>query len=299
MAGCATSTHRSRPPRRRAHEPGPRDCGTWPTRGRSVRRPCLTRGRFVEVIRLRFPFSRSRISRRRSTRLRLIKSAARARDDSQGDEARGLAMVEGMRSMRPGQYERELDAVGKFVLLAQRRPGRRVLLAHRKRPERVLAALQRRQAPDARRRLPAHGLRAGLRLLRERRHPHVPGQREVLPVATRALRLLPRLLPRDPQGARPRQDRRPGCISQAGAAMDPDPRRGEVLEAVAPQGRRGLRREVQEERRERVSLCSATGSAWPPTTSARTRDRSKPGMVFTIEPALAVPDKRSTFGSRT
>ena len=126
-------------------------------------------------------------------------------------------------------------------LLPQRRAGRRVLLAHRQRPERLLAALQRRQAQDAGRRLPADGLRAGLRLLHERRHAHVAGQREVLAVAARALRLLPRLLPRDPEGDRPGKTGAQ-VISQAGGRDGPDPRRGEVLEAVAPQGRRGLRR---------------------------------------------------------
>ena len=197
---------------------------------------------------------------------------AGARGDPQGHEARGPRdprehAVGPAGPVRAGARRRR-----QVRLLPQRRPGRRVLLAHRQRPQRLLAALQRRQAEDGGRRLPPDGLRPRLRLLHGRRHADVPGQREVLAVAARALRLLPRVLPRDPQGDRSRQDRQgdhPAGGRRDGARSSP-PR-----SSPSPRIARPPRTSSRATRRAaKASIpTSATGSAWPRTTSARTRGR--------------------------
>src|SRR5262249_4965123 len=84
-------------------------------------------------------------------------------------------------------------------LLSKRRAGRRLLLPDRVRPERLVPPLQRRKTQDGGRRFSTDGLRAGLRLLHERRHADVAGQWQILTLAARALWLLPRLLSRDPE----------------------------------------------------------------------------------------------------
>ena len=86
------------------------------TSARPVRRPCVTRGRVRRGDPAAVPVLRgSRISRRRSTPCGSSRAERELAVLSQGDEAAGLAILEGMRSTRPGQYEHELDAVGKFV----------------------------------------------------------------------------------------------------------------------------------------------------------------------------------------
>ena len=77
-------------------------------------------------------------------------------------------------------------------LLPPRRAGRGLLLARRQRRERLVPPLLLGQAEDAGRRDGAHGPRSGRRLLHERHHPHVAGERALLGRAAGALRLLPR-----------------------------------------------------------------------------------------------------------
>ncbi len=247
-------------------------------------------GRFAELVRAALPGLRDQGPLAHARRAAADQEPARARDDPQVDEAR-RARPGGGHALGQARPVRARARRGRQVrLLPQRSPGRRVLLAHRQRPERLLAALQRRQAPDARRRLPAHGLRAGLRLLRERRHPHVPGQREVLPVAARALRLLPRVLPRDPQGPRSRQDGAQ-VISQAGAAMDP------ILAAAKfskPSHRKAAEDFVEKYKKSAESEYPYVGH-WVGMATHDVGSHEgplKPGMVFTIEPALTVPDEK-------
>ncbi len=72
-------------------------------------------GRFVEAVRARFPYFEVRDLSPALDALRLIKSPRELALIRKATRLAGLALVEGMRSTRPGQYERELDAVGKFI----------------------------------------------------------------------------------------------------------------------------------------------------------------------------------------
>ncbi len=72
-------------------------------------------GRFVELVRTRFPFVEIKDLSPALDALRLIKSPRELAMIRRATHLAGLALLEGMRSTQPGQYERELDAVGKFV----------------------------------------------------------------------------------------------------------------------------------------------------------------------------------------
>jgi len=72
-------------------------------------------GRFVELVRERFPVFEVRDLSPALDDLRLIKSPRELALIRKATKLAGLALLEGMRSTRPGQYERELDALGKFV----------------------------------------------------------------------------------------------------------------------------------------------------------------------------------------
>ena len=72
-------------------------------------------GNFVRLLHERFPFFEIRDLSPTLDALRLIKSERELAVIRKTSRLAGLAILEGMRSTRPGQYERELDAVGKFV----------------------------------------------------------------------------------------------------------------------------------------------------------------------------------------
>ena len=72
-------------------------------------------GRFVELVHERFPVFEVRDLSPTLDDLRLIKSPRELVMLRNASKLAGLAILEGMRSTRPGQYEHELDAVGKFV----------------------------------------------------------------------------------------------------------------------------------------------------------------------------------------
>ncbi|HEY1433753.1 MAG TPA: Xaa-Pro peptidase family protein [Thermoanaerobaculia bacterium] len=72
-------------------------------------------GRFVSLVRERFPVFEIRDLSPTLDDLRLIKSPRELVLLRNASKLAGLAILEGMRSTRPGQYEHELDAVGKFV----------------------------------------------------------------------------------------------------------------------------------------------------------------------------------------
>jgi Xaa-Pro aminopeptidase len=72
-------------------------------------------GNFVRLVRERFPFFEIRDLSPTLDALRLIKSERELAVIRNATKLAGLAILEGMRSTRPGQYEHELDAVGKFV----------------------------------------------------------------------------------------------------------------------------------------------------------------------------------------
>jgi Xaa-Pro aminopeptidase len=72
-------------------------------------------GRFVALVHERFPVFEVRDLSPTLDDLRLIKSPRELTLIRNATKLAGLAILEGMRSTRPGQYEHELDAVGKFV----------------------------------------------------------------------------------------------------------------------------------------------------------------------------------------
>jgi len=72
-------------------------------------------GRFVTLVKERFPFVEVRDLTPTLDSLRLIKSDRELAMIRKATHLAGLAILEGMRSVKPGQYERELDGVGKFV----------------------------------------------------------------------------------------------------------------------------------------------------------------------------------------
>ncbi len=86
------------------------DAAADPFDGRASRE-----GTFVRLVRERFPFFEIRDLSPALDGLRLIKSESELAIIRKATRLAGLAILEGMRSTLPGQYERELDAVGKFV----------------------------------------------------------------------------------------------------------------------------------------------------------------------------------------
>lgn len=72
-------------------------------------------GRFVALVKERFPFVEVRDLTPTLDTLRLIKSEREMAMIRKATHLAGLAILEGMRSVKPGQYEHELDGVGKFV----------------------------------------------------------------------------------------------------------------------------------------------------------------------------------------
>jgi len=72
-------------------------------------------GGFVRRLQERFPNLAVADLSPTLDRLRLIKSPREIEMIRRATRLSGLALLEGMRSTRPGQYERELDAVAKFV----------------------------------------------------------------------------------------------------------------------------------------------------------------------------------------
>jgi Xaa-Pro aminopeptidase len=72
-------------------------------------------GRFVALLRERFPQLEPRDLTPTLDGLRLIKSPREIALIRRATRLSGLALIEGMRSTRPGQFERELDGMAKFI----------------------------------------------------------------------------------------------------------------------------------------------------------------------------------------
>ncbi len=223
--------------------------------------------------------------------LRLIKSEREMAMIRKATKLAGLAILEGMRSTRPGQYERELDAVAKFVFYRNGAQGDAYFSLIGSGPNAYWPHYNagKRKMQDGDFLLFDYAPDYGYYMADVTRMYPVNGKFST--VAARALRFLPRLLSRNSEGDRSRQDR-DGDHPRGRRRDGPDPRRREVLEALAPQGRRGLRREATR-RAAKANIPyighwvgMATHDVGPHTA------RSKPGMVFTIEPALTVPDEK-------
>jgi Xaa-Pro aminopeptidase len=72
-------------------------------------------GRFVLALRERFPQFEIKDLSTTLDSLRLIKSPRELAVIRRSTRLSGLALIEGMRSTKPGQYERELDGMAKFI----------------------------------------------------------------------------------------------------------------------------------------------------------------------------------------
>ena len=152
-------------------------------------------GLFVQTLRARFPQLDVRDLSPTLDAMRLIKSAARTDFDSKGNATR-RSRADGGDAFDANLaiYEHELDALAKYVFFRNGAQGEAYYSLIASAANAYYPALQRRQAADARRRLPADGLRAGRRVLHERHHAHDAGERTLQPLATRAVLLLPWML---------------------------------------------------------------------------------------------------------
>jgi len=72
-------------------------------------------GHFVNVLRARFPHYEIKNLTPILDELRLVKSPAEIAMIRKATQLSGLALMEGMHSTRPGQFEYELDAMAKFI----------------------------------------------------------------------------------------------------------------------------------------------------------------------------------------
>lgn len=86
------------------------DAAADPFDGRASRE-----GNFARLVRERFPFFEIKDLSPTLDALRLIKSERELAVLRKATKLAGLAILESMRSVRPGQYERELDGLAKFV----------------------------------------------------------------------------------------------------------------------------------------------------------------------------------------
>jgi Xaa-Pro aminopeptidase len=247
-------------------------------------------GQFVELIHERYPAFEVRDLTPTLDSLRLIKSPRELALIRRATQLAGLALLEGMRSTRPGQYERELDAVGKFVfwrngaqgdayysLIAS---GRNAWWPHYNAGKRKMEDgdfLLMDYAPDydyymsdVTRMWPVNG-------------KFSQWQRELYGFYLACYREILKAIAPGKTGAQ--------VIEQAGAAMDP------ILAAAKfskPSHRKAAEDFVSKYKKSAESEYPYLGH-W---VGMATHDVGshvgpfKPGMVFTIEPALTVPEEK-------
>ena len=149
-----------------------------------------------------------------------------------------------------------------------------------------------------RRRPGAVRLRARLSLLRVRRDPRLPGQRHVHAVAARALHDLPAALSRGDDARFGRACRCATCCVRRwrrwtrslAAFTFSEPK----IEEAARRFVEPLSQPARAPRR-----ASATTSAWRSTTSTVAGRDAGAGRLFTIEPAISIPEDHWRSGSRT
>ena len=158
------------------------------------------------------PASRSGPDARRSTGCASSRARARSRSSSAPRAWPAWPSRRPCAPPSPASSSTSSTRVAKFVYYRNGAQGEAYYSLIASAGERLVPALQRGQAADEGRRAAALRFRARRRLLHERHHADVAGQRPLQPLAARAVRLLPRLLSRDPEGHPPRADaRRPSC----------------------------------------------------------------------------------------
>jgi len=247
-------------------------------------------GRFAELIRLRFPVFEIKDLSPTLDALRLIKSPRELDVIRKATKLSGLALVESMRSTRPGQYERELDAVAKFIYYRNGAQGdayysligsgKNAYWPHYNAGKRQMLDgdfLLMDYAPDwgyymadVTRMFPVNGKFSGW-------------QRELYGFYLACYREILKALGPGKTGAQ--------VIAQAGAAMDP------ILAAAKftkPTHRKAAEDFVEKYKKSGESEYPYIGH-WVgmATHDVGSHDGPlRPGMVFTIEPALTVPDEK-------
>ena len=163
------------------------ETGSDPFDGRPSREGVL-----VRHLRDRYPWVEIRNLTPALDEARLVKSPREIALIKRATRLACLSILEAMRSTEPGILEHELDGVSRFVYYRHGAQGEAYYSLVASGRERLVPALLLRQAQDEGRRDGAHGPRAGRRLLHERHHAHVAGERALLDRAARAVRLLPR-----------------------------------------------------------------------------------------------------------
>ena len=247
-------------------------------------------GRFAELIRLRFPVFEIKDLSPTLDALRLIKSPRELEMLRKSTKLAGLALIEGMRSVKPGQYERELDAVGKFIYYRNGAQGdayysligsgRNAYWPHYNAGKRKMLDgdfLLMDYAPDygyyesdVTRMFPVNG-------------KFSQWQRELYGFYLACYREILKALGPGKTGAQ--------VISQAGAAMEP------ILAAAKfskPTHRKAAEDFVAKYKKSAESEYPYVGH-WVGMATHDVGSHEgplKPGMVFTIEPALTVPDEK-------
>jgi Xaa-Pro aminopeptidase len=247
-------------------------------------------GRFVALVHERFPVFEIRDLTPTLDDLRLIKSARELALIRNATKLAGLAILEGMRSTRPGQYEHELDGVGKFVFWRNGAQGDAYfsLIASGRNAWWPHYNAGRRKMEDGDFLLFDYAPDYGYYMSDVTRMYPVNGkfsqwQRELYGFYLGCYRQIIKAIAPGKTGAQ--------VIQEAGAAMDP------ILAAAKfskPSHRKAAEDFVASYKKSGESEYPYLGH-W---VGMSTHDDGphggpmKPGMVFTIEPALTVPDEK-------
>ncbi len=247
-------------------------------------------GNFGRLVRERFPFFEIKDLSPTLDALRLIKSERELAVIRKATKLAGLAILEGMRSTRPGQYERELDGMAKFVFYRNGAQGdayysligsgRNAYWPHYNAGKRKMEDgdfLLMDYAPDygyymadVTRMFPVNG-------------KFSPWQRELYGFYLACYREILKAIAPGKTGKE--------IIQQAGAGMDP------ILAAAKfskPSHRKAAEDFVASYKKSGESEYPYIGH-WVGMATHDVGSHEgplKPGMVFTIEPALTVPDEK-------
>lgn len=247
-------------------------------------------GHFTGLIRERFPFFEIKDLSPTLDALRLIKSERELAVIRKATKLAGLALLEGMRSTRPGQYERELDGMAKFVFYRNGAQGDAYysLIGSGKNAYWPHYNAGKRQMLDGDFLLMDYAPDYGYYMADVTRMFPVNGkfsqwQRELYGFYLACYREILKALGPGKTGAE--------VIRQAGAAMDP------ILAAAKfskPSHRKAAEDFVASYKKSGESEYPYIGH-WVGMATHDVGSHEgplKPGMVFTIEPALTVPDEK-------
>ena len=231
--------------------------------------------------------------------LRVIKSPREIALLRESTRLAGLAMMEAMRSAHPGMYEYEIEAIGDYVFKVHNAQGPAYFALVAAGTNSSYPHYHAAQTQDQGRRPGALRLRARLQVLRVGRHQGVSDQRHVHRRPALALRHLRQAV----QGADDvDQAERAGHRHHQGRGGE-DGRRDRVAHLHQPKYKEAAVRFVDGYRRRLAPPPPGTPNRGGGTLGHMVgmevhdvpgppHDTLLPGMVFTIEPALTIPDDR-------